>query len=102
MNEQIKVEILQEGLTAKEVNFNVKPFPPDPNKRRAYDGQMEAYDYFYNQWKEAEDKLRTFTIDSWQFKPGKMGEVVRFPPQQIGRIYDAEIIEGNKIKLINC
>lgn len=40
----------------KAVNPTPKPELPDPETRKAYDGQMEAYDLQYNDWVSFEDE----------------------------------------------
>ena len=105
--EAIKVIIL-ESNRAREVNSFEKPKLPNPDTRKAYDGQMEIYDYQYNEWQESENNLREFEIDlSETFKmlkelENKSGLKISHVHvgHDVGSIHNAIVLENGKIRIV--
>lgn len=108
MKETVRVKILSDGITGKEVN----PLGEEPERTwfgserdAKYQQYFKEYINLKKQWQQAESKLRTFEIenaeltfiDGWYVKNSRGG----FTELCEGDTYTAEILDNGKIKIID-
>lgn len=106
MSETIKVQILSDGITAKEVNrfqkLIYKDYFSEMSPIIGKKATLEMYHRNNNNFQEAEDKLRTFTIESYRNSlSGFFIKTHNIHQDNItmfsGKIVEAEILDNDKL-----